>query len=230
MIPLLAGAGLVVGAALPWLITRIPDREPMDGSPPATPYRELASASGLPVILALVTAGVWSLLGLSHAELDEATPAYLAVTGLGVAMAYVDIREHRLPDWLTFPALGAAAIALGAAATVTGEWGSYGNAWAAAGASLVFYLALALLRPADLGLGDVKLGVVLGLLLGWLGWPMVILGVFSGFVVGALLGVVLMLAGRAGRRSSIPFGPAMLLGALITIVWGEPLIDAYLGW
>lgn len=234
MIALLAGVGLLVGAGLPLLIARIPDREPAgsgppDGERPVTPYRELASGRMLPAALAVTTAGAWALVGLARADLGAATAAYLLVATLGVAMTYVDVREHRLPDWLTLPAFAGAAVALGVVAAVSGEWGPYGRAWAAAAASLVFYLTLALLRPSDLGLGDVKLGVVLGFLLGWIGWPVLVLGVFAAFVVGAVVGLALMIVGNAGRRSAIPFGPPMLAGALVAVVWGQPIVDAYLG-
>nr|WP_281352478.1 A24 family peptidase [Phytoactinopolyspora alkaliphila] len=167
-------------------------------------------------------------MGLARAELSSALPAFLLVGALGVAMAYVDIREHRLPDWLTYPALVGAAVALAVAAGVDGEWGAYARAWAGAGACVAFYLFLAVLRPSDLGLGDVKLSAVIGLLLGWIGWPVLIFGVFSAFVVGALLGLLLIVAGRAGRRSAIPFGPPMLVGMVLAVVWGQTLVDAYL--
>lgn len=229
MIPLLAGAGLVVGAALPFVIAQIPDREPADGELTPTPYRDLARGRGLPMILAVVTAATWVLIGLAESDLGAATTAYLLVAALGVAMAYIDVREHRLPDWLTLHAFAAAAIALGVAAVVDGEWGAYGRAWLAATAALAFYLLLALLRPADLGLGDVKLAASIGLLLGWISWPVLVFGIFAGFVVGALVSIVLLATRRAGRRTAIPFGPAMLAGALVAVVWGETIVDAYLG-
>jgi leader peptidase (prepilin peptidase)/N-methyltransferase len=228
VIALLAVAGLVVGAALPWGIARIPDREPVDGERAPTPYRELSSVSGLPVVLGVAAAATWVVMGLARSELSAALPAFLLVGALGVAMTYVDIREHRLPDWLTFPAFGGAALALGIAASLEGDWASYGRAWAGAGVSVAFYLLLVLLRPSDLGLGDVKLAAVIGLLLGWIGWPVLVFGIFSAFVVGALLGLLLIVAGRAGRRSAIPFGPPMLLGMVLAVVWGQSIIDAYL--
>ncbi|AYY13445.1 prepilin peptidase [Actinobacteria bacterium YIM 96077] len=232
MIALLAVSGLVAGAMLPWIIARIPDRPPAEGTRPASSYssyRDLAARRGLPVILALATCASWTLIGWSGTDLGVATTAvYALVAALGVAMAYIDIREHRLPDWLTFPALGVAAIGMAAAAALSGQWTDYGRAWAGAVAAVAFYLVLALLRPSDLGLGDVKLAGTIGLLLGWISWPVLIFGIFAGFVVGALVGVVLLVLGRAGRRSAIPFGPAMLVGALIAVTWGESVVEAYL--
>jgi leader peptidase (prepilin peptidase)/N-methyltransferase len=88
---------------------------------------------------------------------------------------------------------------------------------------------LAWVRPADLGLGDVKLAGVLGLVLGWQGWGVVVVGAFLGFLLGGLAGIGLMLAGRADRRTAIPFGPLLLFGALVAVAWGGPLVDAYVG-
>ncbi|TDE09438.1 prepilin peptidase [Jiangella asiatica] len=217
----LALAGMLAGGALPQAIARIPDRppveEPADDDPP-TPYRVLAAAPRLALWLALATAAVWALLAVARRDSAADLPAYLTVGALGVAMAYVDLREHLLPDWLTYSALAAGAALLTVAAVATQEWGAYGRAWAGAAACLAFYLFLALLRPADLGLGDVKLAAVVGLLLGWAGWSTLVLGVFLGFLVGGVIGIVLMTAGRAGRRTSLPFGPPMLIGALLAVL------------
>lgn len=242
----LAAAGLLAGALLPRLIARIPDRPPVTvpaadagrpagdaaqpvspeliegGRPPTpVPYRELAAAPRLAAWLAVAAAAVWALLTIARdgaANAPEDLPAYLAVGLLGVALAYVDLRTQLLPDWLTLTAFGAAGAWLTVAAALTGDWSAYGRAWAAAAACLAFYLLLALLRPADLGLGDVKLSASLGLLLGWVGWSTVAGGVFLAFVAGGLIGIALLAVGRAGRRTSLPFGPPMLLGALAALL------------
>jgi leader peptidase (prepilin peptidase) / N-methyltransferase len=227
-VAVLAGLGLVVGAALPALLAILPDRVPEAGEPVRTPYRVLASGPRLRPMLAAATGLTWTILAATVGWAPE-LPAFLWVGAIGVAMAYVDMREHRLPDPLSAAALAGAALLLAAAAVVTSGWGAYGRAWLAAAAMFAAFLVLALLRPADLGLGDVKLAGVLGLVLGWQGWGEVVVGAFLGFLLGGLTGVGLMLAGRAGRRSSIPFGPIMLLGALAAIAWGHPLVDAYVG-
>lgn len=244
LVVVLAAAGLVAGALLPLLIARIPDRPvevvPADGvvgpeaapspspelveggrPPTPVPYRELAAAPRLTLWLAVATAAVWALLTIARdgaPAAPEDLPAYLVVGLLGVAMAYIDLRTQLLPDWLTLTALGAAGAWLTVAAALTDSWGAYGRAWAAAGACLAFYLLLALLRPADLGLGDVKLSVSLGLLLGWTGWAAVASGVFLAFLVGGVVGIALLVVGRAGRRTSLPFGPPMLVGALLALL------------
>ena len=80
-----------------------------------------------------------------------------------------------------------------------------------------------------MGFGDVKLAGVLGAYLAWLGWAALVVGGFLGFALGAVVGVAMMVAGRAGRRTALPFGPFMLLGALLAIFLAEPLSQWYLG-
>jgi leader peptidase (prepilin peptidase) / N-methyltransferase len=221
-------AGAVAGALLPRLIAAIPDRPPAADAPAPVAYRDLAARNHLAFYLAGATAVVWALLAWSRGGSWDLL-AFAAVGALGVAMAYVDISDHRLPDWLTYSALAAAAVLLAVAATIDGTWASYGRGWLGALAMTAAFAALALLRPGELGLGDVKLAASLGLLLGWLGWGQVILGAFLGFLVGGVYALGLVVLRRAGRRTAIPFGPFMLVGALIAIVWGEALLDAYLG-
>jgi leader peptidase (prepilin peptidase) / N-methyltransferase len=223
-----AGLGLVVGALLPSLIAILPDREPEPDERVRLPYRVLATAPRLRPVLAVVTAATWAVLAASRGWIAD-LPAYLVVGALAVALAYVDLREHRLPDPLIAGALAAGGVLLGLAAVLIGEWAAYGRAWLVAAVMFAAFLGLALLRPADLGMGDVKLAGVVGLMLGWLGWPAAVLGVFLAFLFGGLAGGALLLAGRAGRRTPIPFGPFMLLGALVAIAAGDALLDAYLG-
>lgn len=219
-----AGAlGAVAGAALPSLVARIPDREPPPGEPPRMPYGELAAAPRLWLWLAAATAAVWALLAWSVGPAPE-LPAYLVVAALGVAAAYVDLREHRLPDRLTYPAFVVGGLALAVAAAATGSWDAFGRSVLGAAAFVAFLFALALIRPADLGLGDVKLGGSLGLLLGWLSWAHVVAGIFLGFLLGGLFSAGLLAVRRAGRRTAIPLGPFLLAGALVAVIWGDAIL------
>lgn len=213
----LAVAGGVAGYALPNIIALIPDRPVPDGEPIPTTYRELARTARGPALM-LVTALAWFLVAIARRDTPSDMPAYLLVATLGVALAYVDVREHRLPDWLNGAALAAGAVGLAGAALATGEWEWYGRAWLAAAAVSAFYLVMALIRPSDLGLGDVKLAVVIGLMLGWAGWSEVVSGVFAGFLFGGLVGIALLVTRRAGRKTALPFGPFMLAGALAALL------------
>jgi len=156
-------------------------------------------------------------------------PAYLYFAAVGVALALIDLDTRRLPNVIVLPSYVVAGLLLLLPAIVDGRWNDYLNAWLGALALFAFYFLLAFVYPAGMGFGDVKLAGVLGLYLGWLGWGPLIVGAFLGFLLGALVGGGLMLAKRAGRKTAIPFGPFMIAGALIAVVFGQSLADTYTG-
>ena len=92
----------------------------------------------------------------------------------------------------------------------------------------VLYLALCLARPGGMGFGDVKLAGVVGGALGFLSYPAVVVGAFAAFVLGGVVAVLMLVARRAARGSAIPFGPAMVGGALVAVFASAPLASAYL--
>ena len=220
-----ATVSAVLGWFLPRLVGAIPERLPDE--PPT--YREVGSTPGLPARLAAAAAVVGGVLGWARAGEPDVV-AFVVLGVLGTAMAYVDLRRHLLPDRLTVPALLLGALLLGAAAVLPGvdPQASYPRAWAAAGGLLLLYLLMALAYPAGLGLGDVKLAAALGLHLGWLSWAAVVVGTVAAFLVGGLVGIVLLALRKATRRTAVPFGPSMLVGALLAVAWAEPVAAWYL--
>jgi leader peptidase (prepilin peptidase) / N-methyltransferase len=137
-------------------------------------------------------------------------PVHLVAAVLGLLLAVIDLRCRRLPN----PLVGALAITAGVPLTVL-EPQRAGPALAAAGAVLTAYVCLVFLSRDGLGLGDVKLAAVLGLILGFAGWPAVVIGLVAPQVINGTVAVVLLLTRRVGRRHPLPFGPALLAGALI---------------
>jgi leader peptidase (prepilin peptidase)/N-methyltransferase len=99
----------------------------------------------------------------------------------------------------------------------TGDWGSLGRAALAAVVLGIVYGALYALPGGNLGFGDVQLAALLGLLLGYLGWAQVFWGALLPWLVNAPVLVALLLLGRVGRRSRVPFGPSMLVGAVLAV-------------
>ena len=77
-----------------------------------------------------------------------------------------------------------------------------------------------------MGFGDVRLAGVIGLATGWLGLGHAFVGFFAGFVLGAVIGIVFMVATGGGRKTKIPFGPFLAAGAVLSIVWGTPVAHA----
>jgi len=157
----------------------------------------------------------WSLL-----------PAYLYLGAIGAALTLIDLDVHRLPDLIVLPSYPIAFVLLLVPTVVTGQWGSLLRGVLAGLALFVGYLVLALISPGGggLGFGDVKLAGVLGLLLGWVGWGPAIVSVLAAFVIGGLIALVLLVTRRASRSSSIAFGPSMILGAWVALMFPVRMI------
>jgi leader peptidase (prepilin peptidase)/N-methyltransferase len=139
---------------------------------------------------------------------------------LVVPAAMIDLEHRIIPNKLT--ALGAVlALVLGTALDPAGE-----PERLLAGAAAGGFLLLAVLAyPGGMGMGDVKLAAVLGLLLGRAVAPALLLALLSGVVVGIF--VIARKGARAGRKTAIPFGPFLALGALVSVFAGQALVDLY---
>lgn len=173
-----------------------------------------------------VAAGASLLLVLATGARPELA-VWLLLVPFGLLLAVVDIRVRRLPDVLTLPtAVGTAAL-LGVAELLPGEAGSWAGALLGAAALAACYFVLFLISPDGMGFGDVKLAATAGLALGWYGWEVVFAGTFAGFLLGALAGLVLIVRRGADRRTALPFGPYLLLGALAGVVLGAAMAGAH---
>ena len=243
--------GLIIGSFLNVVIWRVPRGESLVAPPSHCPSCEhpVRPRDNVPVLswlllrgrcrdcgarisvryplVEVLTAGVFVVLA-ARIGLEPELPAFLYLGAAGVALALIDLDVKRLPNVIVLPSYLVALVALGAAAVVDGEADDILRAVLGMLALFGFYFALAWIYPAGMGFGDVKLAGVLGIYLGWLGWPELLTGTFLGFLLGGLVGGALMAAHRAGRKSKIPFGPFMLVGALIGICCGGALADLYL--
>jgi leader peptidase (prepilin peptidase)/N-methyltransferase len=204
-----AAAGVPAGYAVSGLISRLAGGD--DSRPRA---RWLALAPG-----ALTVAG-FAAMGLRFGP-SPALPAYCYLAALSVTLGFTDVRCRRLPDVLTLSGYPAAAGLLGAAAAFV-PGGPRLLARAGLGAALAagFYLLLAWVYPSGLGWGDVKLSGVLGMFLGWLGARAFAAGLVAPFVLAAVTGAALIVAGAATRHSRIAFGPFMVIAAAVVILAG----------
>ncbi|WP_157007416.1 prepilin peptidase [Agromyces laixinhei] len=175
----------------------------------------------LRTIAAVTTAIVFGLLALRFG-LSWTLPALLVFAACATVLSIVDLAEQRLPNAVVFPALGAVAVLLVPATWATGTWMPL--LWAVTGAAAMFavFLVLALISPSSMGMGDVKLALVIGLLLGWFGLSAWLVGLLAAFVVGGLIAIVALVLKRVTLRGSIPFGPSMLAGALIAVLFVGP--------
>jgi leader peptidase (prepilin peptidase) / N-methyltransferase len=225
--------GLVVGGFLESVVAGIPlgVRPRLRWRPPALLDDEGAHPPHRRLVLELTTGAVFAAVAWAIGPSAD-LPAFLYLGAVGVALGAIDLEHRRLPNALTLPSyvIGAALLAVAVLAGGPDDtWGAYLRALLGMAALFAFYFVLALIYPAGMGFGDVKLAGVLGLYLGWLGWGPVVVGAFLGFLLGALVGLALMATHRVGRKSRIPFGPFMLVGALLAVLFGEAIGDAYVG-
>ncbi|MCL2466627.1 MAG: prepilin peptidase [Micrococcales bacterium] len=156
-------------------------------------------------------------------------PAYLYLAAVGIALALIDLDCQRLPDTLVLPSYPVVGVLLVLASLNPGgtaQWGALGRGAIGGAALFVFYFVLWFF--GGMGFGDVKLAGVLGLATAWLGWGPFAFGAFAAFAVGGLVSLVLVVARRAGRKTKVPFGPSMIVGAALGVAVGEQVWSAYL--
>jgi leader peptidase (prepilin peptidase) / N-methyltransferase len=214
---------------LSWLILRARCRDCDAPISARYPLIELGTAVAFVVVAAML--GPQLVLGTPVMPLAAellVLGALLYLAAISIALAAIDLDVHRLPNTIVLPAYLVGGVALTVAAGATGDLESLARAAAGAGMLFAFYLVLALIAPRGMGMGDVKLAGVLGLFLGWFGWDALAVGALAAFLLGGLYGVILILARRARRTTGIPFGPWMLAGAWVGILFGEPIARGYL--
>lgn len=136
-----------------------------------------------------------------------------------LAIAIYDYKYLLIPDQILLPLMLAAGLRL----FVTHQW----SVLLAAFGSMAFLGLLHwLTRGKGMGLGDVKLGFLLGLVLGW---RLALVAYFLAFLTGAIVGVILILVKKKRFRDRIAFGPFLLLGLLAAKLWGEKIWQWYQG-
>jgi leader peptidase (prepilin peptidase) / N-methyltransferase len=251
---ILAGlAGLLAGSFANVVIHRVPRRESLarPGSRCPACAAPIAWHDNLPLVgwlllrgrcracrgripvrylaVELAVAVLWSLLAfrLAGVGLAWAVPAYLALAFVCVVLSVIDATTRLLPNRITYPAFPAIAVLLLVASLGVGDLGRLVRALVAAAVVGLLFLALALISPRGMGLGDVKLAPTLGLALGWLSWPAVAVGLFSGFLLGGLIGLAAMAVLHLGRKALLPFGPSLAAGALLGVLAGADVARWY---
>ncbi len=251
LVVLAAVLGLVIGSFLNVVVWRVPRGESVvrPGSHCPRCGREIRGRDNVPVLSWLLLRGrcrdcgepislrypvVEAVTGTLFALVawrlgaDWELPAYLYLVAISVALALIDVDVRRLPDVIVLPSYVVMAVLLLLPAALDGRWDDLLRAAIGGLALFALYFVLAFINPRGMGFGDVKLASVLGMALGWLGWGVLGVGAFLGFLLGGLYGAVLIVVGKAGRKSAIPFGPFMLAGALVAVLVGQRIADAYL--
>jgi leader peptidase (prepilin peptidase)/N-methyltransferase len=208
---LLAGVGLLTGPWLALVAARLALRD-RTGRP------SRAAVVLTSVLFAALLPGAVALTGPR-----PATAALVWLAGAALVLGVVDLASHRLPDVVTYPATAVCGTALVADAALLGTWAALLRAVLAAAAAFGLAALGAAVSPDGLGFGDVKLLGLLGLVLGWVGWGVLLAGVFTGLLCGALASLLLLATRRAGWRTALPFGPPLLVGAAVAVAVAGPV-------
>ena len=249
-VALFVAAGLIFGSFLTVVVHRVPRGESVVRPRSRCPRcgAQIGALENIPVIsyLALrgrcrhcgapvspeyplteaITAALFAGAAAVH---DELYVAILVALFLGVmlAVALVDARWRIVPNAIVYPSLvlGLAAVVIGQLADVGLEAVS-GLIGLVAYAGPLFLVALAV--PHGMGMGDVKLAALIGLVLGSLGLSYVAVAAGVGILIGGLGAVLALAVFRYGRKQQIPFGPFLVGGAVVAALAGPQIADLYL--
>ena len=247
LIGLCAVFGLAIGSFLNVVIYRVPRNESIVSPPSACPScgTRIAARDNVPIVSWLLLHGRCRHCGVSISArypLVEAScaalfaglaarfgyrwdlPAFLVLFAGLLALSCIDVERMLLPKKVVYPLTALVTALLVLASAETGQWHHFAiGAACAAGWFAVFY-AMFLISPRLLGFGDVRLSIVLGLALGWLGIWYVLLGFFAANLIGAVLGLALIATGHMSRRDRIPYGVFLALGCAVAVFAGPELL------
>jgi leader peptidase (prepilin peptidase)/N-methyltransferase len=234
--------GLLVGSFLNVVIYRLPRKEslnrPASRCPqcetPIKPWDNIPVVSWLllrgrcrncgaaispryPLVEAL-TAAVFVGAALARG-VDDDLALWLPFAAMLIAVAGIDLDHHIIPDKILVPAA-----IWGLGATIAFRPDNIDDSLIAGGIAFSALLLAALVYPAGMGMGDVKLAGVMGIYLGSGVAP----AMLAAFLAGSLVGVAMIAReGRDARKKGVPFGPFLAFGGLVGLYWGPELVDAY---
>jgi leader peptidase (prepilin peptidase)/N-methyltransferase len=225
----IAAWAIVAGAVAafgPVVIQRLPEPALESDAADKVPYAELGRRPRLSWKLGVAGAVAGAAVGW-RLDYDPISWAWVYLAAVGVVLGYIDSQTRLLPTRLILPSyvIVAALVLIAFAADDFAR-----DDLVRAGLGLVvmggFYRLMYAIYPAGMGFGDVRLSGVLGMALGYIGWGALLTGMYAGFLLGGVGGALLAIFRIADRRR-YPFGPFMLLGALVGLTWGSTIGDWY---
>jgi leader peptidase (prepilin peptidase)/N-methyltransferase len=174
------------------------------------------------------TAGVFLMVALVVGA-SFTLPAYWWMASVAIALALVDLDLKRIPNAILYPGTAAGVALLAVGAFADGDPESLVRGLAGGVAAFGLYFTIALAARGGFGFGDVKLSFLLGVFMAYRSWGTLAVGVFAGFLIVGVVSLVLLIGRRVSRRDALPFGPAMVAGALLALAIGEQVARWYLG-
>lgn len=154
-------------------------------------------------------------------------PAWLYFAAIAIALAAIDLDCSRLPNAIVLPSYPVLAVLLAGGGLWQRDYPALLRAAIGCAALFGCYFALAWSYPKGMGFGDVKLAGLVGAMLGYQGYSALLVGGFGAFLLGGVAGAVVILSGRGSGKTALPFGPFMLLAALLALFFADPIATAY---
>jgi leader peptidase (prepilin peptidase)/N-methyltransferase len=239
-----AAVGALAAAPLPEVIARLPEPEPepeehalVAADNESQFARPVDEPKELYTDLARVPGLRWGLVGscaIAAGAIGGRVGWHLSLVYLlylvpvCAALAVIDWRTRYLPKRLVLPSYAVVGAVVVVAAVATHDRASLERAVAGWLAAYAFFFVIWFVIPRGMAYGDVRLSGLLGLALGWLGLQQLVLGLYTGFLLGGVLGLVLNALKVFHHRHS-PFGPYMVLGAFLGAAFPGQLGLGY-GW
>ena len=156
-------------------------------------------------------------------------PLLLFFASVSIALSLIDFDTLRLPNTIVWPTNIIVAVYLAVLGFTTNNTDALLRAAECAAAFGVFYFLFWYLSAGRaLGFGDVKLSLALGALTGWFSIGSAVVGTAAAFLIGGVPAAILLLTGVLKRGTKIPFGPSLIAGAWVGMIWGEYLANLYL--
>ena len=158
--------------------------------------------------------------------LSVQTLVYIILSSALIIIAFIDLNEQIVPDVISLPGIVIGFILSFFVSYISFISSALGVLF---GGGIILIIGLAgslIFKKEAMGGGDVKLAAMIG---AFLGWRYIVISLFLGFFLGALTGIILILSKIKSREDTVPFGPFIVLGSFITLLWGEQIISWYIG-
>lgn len=224
--------GWLTGWWVPAIIRWVPEPEsPLagEGDTEKTTYADIGARQGLRWQTAIASAFAAGLVG-GTTGLPVAL-ALLPLVPIGVVLAVIDLHTRLLPRIIVLPTTAYLLAALSLVSIVDNESQNLIRGLIGMVIARSLFWLMWRIHAAGMGFGDVRLAALVGLALGYLGWSQLLLGVYAGFLLLGVpgFGIAVIRRDRGYLRLAVPFGPFMLAGAVVGVVFGPVLAD-YLGY
>ena len=177
---------------------------------------------------AVLTGALFAALG-AHFGAHSILAPFAVLFAVLVCVSLTDLSYRLVPRWLIYGGVAAVVPLLVLTAALDHDWRSLSGAAIGGLVSFVLFFAIWWFIPRGMGYGDVRLAGLIGIATGYLSLLHAYLAFLGGFIIGLLFGVGMMVVFGSGRKTRIPFAPALALGAVLSVFYGAHLAQSLFG-